>query len=457
MAQKPRKYDYDLIIIGSGAGGGVAAHIATRKGKHVAIVEGESLGGECPNFGCVPTKALLKAAEVYRTAKEGKQYGLTYKDLGFDYKKIKSWKDLTVKHTGTSEGEGAFSAEGIAVIKGYGRFISKHEITVNRRRYTARNFLIASGTKDFIPPIEGLDKYGYITYKKAIDLTELPKSIFVIGGGAIGCEFSYLFNSFGVKVTQAEFSPHLIGREDVEASQLLEALFERDGIRVLTGTEVIKISKRGNKKVVHYRRNGTVGTVGVDEIMLAAGKRPNLDLGLDNAGVKYSRHGIIAKDTMQTSAANIYAAGDVVGPYAFTHMASYQSRIAAHNMFSRDKIVANYHAVPRCVYTNPEIAAVGMTEHEARIQKLSIKTNAIPTSIIGRANTSNENSGFVKVITTKSGVLIGATVVAPRAGEMMQELALAIQNGLKAEDVAATIHAFPTWSEAVRIACAGIK
>ncbi len=457
MAKRHRKFDYDLIIIGSGSGGGVAAHIAIREGKHVAIVEADTIGGECPNFGCVPTKALLKAAETYRSAKEGGEYGLKVSRLGFDYKKVKSWKDLTVEHTGTSKGERAFASEGIALIKGYARFISPHEITVNRKRFTAKKFLIASGTTDFVPPIEGLRENGYITYKEAIDLEVLPESLFVIGGGAIGSEFSYLFNAFDVKVTQAEFGPHLIGREDVEASELLEALFRRDGIDVLTGTEVIKVTKRGTKKIVHYRKDGEVHKKSVDQIMLAAGKVPNIDLGLNNAGVTYNRRGIEVNDMMQTSAKHIYASGDVVGPYAFTHMASYQSRIAAHNMFKREKVIAKYHAVPRCVYTSPEVASVGMTEHEARTKKLSIKVNAVPTSIIGRANTSNERAGFVKVITTSKGVLIGATVVAPRAGEMMQELALAIQNGLKAEDVAATIHAFPTWSEAVRIACAGIK
>lgn len=457
MGRKLRKFDYDLMVIGSGAGGSVAAHIAARERKHVAIVEADKVGGECPNFGCVPTKALLKAAEVYRTAKEGEQFGLVTDKVSFDYRKIKSWKDTAVERTGTTKGANALAAEGIAVIKGYGRFISPHEITVSGKRFTARNFLISSGTKDFVPPIEGLAKHGFITYKQAIDLTELPKSMFVIGGGAIGCEFSYLFNAFDVKVTQAEFGPHLIGREDREASELLEAIFERDGIRVLTGTEVVKVTKRGTKKVVHYKKDGAIQTASVDEIMLAAGKIPNIDLGLPNAGVEYSRRGITVNDMMQTSTKHIYATGDVVGPYAFTHMASYQSRIAAHNMFKREKIAARYHAVPRCVYTSPEVAAVGMTEHEARTKKLSIKVNAVPTSIIGRANTSNERTGFVKIITTKRGVLLGATIVAPRAGEMMQELALAIQNGLKAEDVAATIHAFPTWSEAVRIACAGIK
>lgn len=457
MGKRPRHYDYDLIVIGSGAGGGVASHIAVRENKSVAVVEQEKMGGECPNFGCVPTKALLQAAEAYHTAKNAEQFGIRTTNVSLNYNAIKQWKDQTVANTGTDEGEEAFANEGITTIKGHAHFLSPHEISVKNHRYTARKFLIATGTKNFVPPIEGLKESGFMTYRQAIDLTSLPKSIFVIGGGAIGCEFAYLFNTLGSEVTQAEFMPRLLYREDAEVGELTKALFERDGINVLTGTKVVKVETDRQKKVVHYEQDGKIHQVRVDEILLAAGKVPNTDLGLENAGVEYDRKGITTNDMMQTSAKHIYATGDVTGPFAFTHMASYQSRIAAHNMFHREKVVAKYHAVPRCVYTNPEVAAVGTTEEELKAKGIKYHTNAVPTSVIGRANTSNQSAGFVKVIVSRTGVLLGASIVAPRAGEMMQELAVAIHNGLKAEDVAATIHAFPTWSEAVRIACAGIE
>ena len=459
MTQKPKIYDYDLAIVGSGAGGGVAAHIAVRKGKKVAIIEDEKIGGECPNFGCVPTKALLRAAEVYRVStEEASQFGVRNATTSFNWQAIKRWKDHAVDRTGTGKGDRAFAAEGIAVIKGRGHFISPHEVSVGGRRITARKFLIATGTKDVVPPIEGLDSAGYITYKQAISLPKLPKSLFVIGGGAIGTEFTHLFASFGVQVTQAEFAPRILSRGEPEASQLITALFERRGISVLTSTKVVKVETEHNKKRVTYvDSSDKVGTTLVDEVMLAAGKAPNLDCGLHSAGVDFTKRGIVVNDMMQTTAKHIYAAGDVVGPYAFTHMASYQSRVAAHNMFHREKTVVRYHAVPHVTFTDPEVAGVGMTEQEAKEKGLKIKVNAVPISIIGRSNTSNQQAGFVKVITTKQGVLIGGCIVAPRAGEMLHELALAVHNGLKAEDVAATIHAFPTWSEAVRIACAGLK
>jgi dihydrolipoamide dehydrogenase len=370
---------------------------------------------------------------------------------------IRKWKDLAVERTGTSKGSKAFAAEGIAVISGHAHFLSPYEVSIGHQRLTAKKFLIASGTTDIVPPIEGLKKAGFITYRKAINLTKLPRSLFVIGGGAIGTEFTHLFNRLDVEVTQAEFTPRILNREEPEASELMKALLEMRGVNVLTNTEVFKVEVDRQKKVVHYRQDGVEGSVRVDEILLAAGKKPNLDLGLENAGVVFNKRGIETNTMMQTSTKHIYAAGDVVGPYAFTHMASYQSRIAAHNMFSNEKIVTKYHAVPRVTFTDPEVASVGITEAEARDKGLKIRVNAIPTSVIGRANTSNESAGFVKVVAAKNGVLLGACIVAPRAGEMMQELALAIHMGLKARDVAATIHAFPTWSEAVRIACAGLK
>lgn len=456
MAKRSKIFDYDLIVLGSGAGGGVAAHIASRDGKQVAIVEQDTIGGECPNYGCVPTKALLHAAEHYRNVKESKDFGITITGANYNFKKVNAWKDLAVRRTGTVEGNEAFSREGITVLKGHAHFLDKHTISIHKRRYTARKFMVATGAHNFIPPIEGLKEAGYITHRGAINQPKAPKSLFVIGGGAIGCEFAFMFNSFDSNVIMAEYAPRLVFREDEEVGALLKAYFERVGISVLTATQVTKVELKKGKKVVHFKQNGRNGTATVDEILLAAGMRPNTDIGLENAGVRYDAHGIKTDDTMQTSAKHIYAAGDVVGPYGFTHMASYQSRVAVHNMFKRNKIVAKYHAVPRVIYTTPEVATVGLTEEQLKKKHISFKTNAVPIDIIGRSNTTNQDVGFVKVITSKSGVLLGASIIAPRAGEMIHELALAVNLGLKAEDVASTIHAFPTWSEAVRVATAGL-
>lgn len=459
MPRKRHVYDYDLICIGSGAGGGVAAHIASRQGKKVAIIEQEKLGGECPNYGCVPTKALLHAAELYRNAAKAKDFGIRVSALNFSYPKIKQWKDLAVERTGTDEGKEAYASEGITTIKGHAHFISEHEVSTGKRRFTARKFLIATGTSDFIPPIEGLAETGFITYRDAIDLTKPLKSVFVIGGGAIGCEFAQLFATFKSKVSIAEFAPHLLPKEDQEVGELVQAVFEQvNGMEVHTSAKVVKVEKKAGKKIVHFEQNGKSFTAKVDEILVATGKVANVDLGLENAGVKYHPRGINVDRHMQTSNPNLFAAGDVTGQYMFTHMASYQSRIAAHNMFTqkRNWVKADYHAVPRCVFVEPEAASVGLTEQEIKDKGWKYQVGATPISVIGRSNVADSDIGFVKVLANDKGVLLGASIVAPRAGESIHELTLAIQHGLKAEDVANTIHAFPTWSEAVRTACAKI-
>lgn len=459
MPRKRHVYDYDLICIGSGAGGGVAAHIAARNGKKVAIIEQEKLGGECPNYGCVPTKALLHAAELYRNAAKAKDFGIRVSALNFSYPKIKKWKDLAVQRTGTDEGKQAFASDGITVIKGHAHFISEHEISTGHRRYTAKKFLIATGTSDFIPPIEGLQEAGYMTYRDAIDLTKPLKSVFIIGGGAIGCEFAELFATFKSKVSIAEFAPHLLPKEDEEVGQLVQAVFEQiNDIDVHTSAKVTKVEKKAGKKVVHFTQNGKPYTAKVDEVMVSTGKLANVDLGLENAGVEYQPRGVKVDRYMQTTNPNIYAAGDVTGTFMFTHMASYQSRIAAHNMFVQksNRVKADYHAVPRCVFVTPEAASVGMTEDEIKQKGWKYDVGAAPISVIGRSNVTDSDIGFVKVLANKKGVLLGASIVAPRAGEMIHELTLAIQHGMKAEQIADTIHAFPTWSEAVRVACAKI-
>ncbi|HEU5187405.1 MAG TPA: NAD(P)/FAD-dependent oxidoreductase [Candidatus Saccharimonadales bacterium] len=451
------KYDYDLIVLGSGGGGSVAAHISNRLGKKVAVVEAGEMGGECPNIGCVPTKALLHAAGIYDAARHGQQFGVRGGTLGYNYPSIKAWKDLAVYRTGTWQGKQVYESEGITVISGSAHFIAPHEITVNRRHYSAENFLIATGTHNFIPPIEGLEKAGYITYKEAIDLTRPPKSLFIIGAGAIGCEFAELFSIFGTKVYVSDITPRVLMKEDQEVGELIRKHFEEDrGMAILTNTKVTKVEKEGLAKRVTFQQGSETRTVKVDELLVASGKLANVDIGLENAGVDYTPKGVLVNEFMQTSAKNIYAAGDVAGPFMFTHMAIYQSRLAANNMWHRQKVAADYRAVPRCVFLIPEVASVGLSEDECIKRDMKIKKAIAPVSIIGRANTSNVEEGFVKVITKPDGTLIGASIVSPRAGEMIHELTLAVQLALTAEEVASTIHAFPTWSEAVRVACSKI-
>lgn len=456
MARKAQKFDYDLIIIGSGAGGSVAAHQLIKAGKRVAIIEASKIGGECPNIGCVPTKALLHAAEIYELVKNSAQFGIRGAAVTYNYPSIRAWKNLAVKRTGTYLGEQMYTDEGITVVRGRAHFINPNTISVGVARFTAKNFLIATGSELVRPPIMGLEETGYITFEEAIDLNRPPRSLAIIGGGAIGCEFANLFAIFGTKVHIIDTASQLLGKEEPEVGQLLKERFENHyDMKVYTDSSVVKVSKFSTKKRLLIKSGKRETQLTVDEVLLATGKKGVVDIGLENAGVEYSRGSILVDRYMQTSAKHIYAAGDCVGPYLFTHMATYQSKLAANNILHPKKLVSSdYSAVPRCTFTNPEVASVGLTEAELKKANRAVKIALAPVSIIGRANTSNVHEGFVKVIADKkTNVLLGGSIVSPRAGEMIHELAIAVQNRLKAEAIAGTIHAYPTWSEAVRVAC----
>jgi pyruvate/2-oxoglutarate dehydrogenase complex dihydrolipoamide dehydrogenase (E3) component len=456
---KEKKYDYDLIIIGSGAGGSVGAHYAKNLGKKVLIFEKGAIGGECPNFACVPTKALLHAAHVYESAKDSRAFGINTTHTTFNYHAVKKWKDLVVTRTGAHEGHQSFEKDGIEVIQEKATFVSPHEVEAGGKTYSARKFIVGSGSEVFIPPIEGLKEAGYITYKEAVDLEKLPSSILIFGAGAVGCEFAQIFSTFGTKVTLVNRSDKILGKEDKEVRDLVQALFENRGITVLPGTGVGKVEKKGDKKVVQFLQGEKQFTDEFDEILIATGKIPLLDFGPEKAGIKIDKGRVIVNKHLQTTNPNVYAAGDVVGPYLFTHTGYYQSYIAAHNAFStkRKRKKPDYTVVPRCVFVLPEVASVGIGEEEAIEKGIKIKKGIVAMSAFGRSNTSNDFDGFVKIITDKSGVIIGGSIVAPRAGEMIHEVALAIKMEVEASELADMIHAYPTYSEAIKVACSVVE
>ena len=448
-----KHYDYDLIVFGSGSGGSVAAHYAQSIGKKVAIFEAEAVGGECPNYACVPTKAVLHASRVYETVQNAKQYGINVGEVDVNYHAVKRWKDLVVSRTGASHGKASFEKEGIHLIHQKAVFVSPHEVQSGGKIYSAAKFLIATGASNFVPPITGLEETGYISSQEAIDLEKAPGSIMIFGGGAVGCEFAQIFASFGTKVTMVIRGDRVLNKEDQEVSDLVKALFENQGIKILTDTSVIKVEKKDHKKVVHFHSKEKDSVVEFDELLIAAGKRGNLDFHPEKAGIVIEKGRLHVNRHLLTNVPHIAAAGDVVGPYLFTHTASYQSYIAGTNLFSRDKVSVDYDVVPRCVFVSPEVASVGISEQDAIEKGIPIKKGIMAIGMLGRANTANDFDGFVKVITDKKGVIIGSSIVAPRAGEMIHELALAIQCRIKAETVANMIHAYPTYSEGVKIAC----
>lgn len=453
MAKK-QKFDFDLIVIGTGAGGSAAATIAARQGKRVAVVEADTFGGDSPNWSDVPTKALLHAAQLYDEARHGARFGLRSNTLGYNYPSIRAWKDLAVKRTGAGGNRRYYENEGISAFSGRAHFISPNEITINRRHLSAEKFLIATGSKWTLPDIQGLDGIDYLTPRTILESIRPPKSLYIIGGGSIGVEIAQLMATFGTKVYLADIASRILPHEDEEVGKLIENLLKADkGVTTLTQTRTLAVEKENIAKRVTYTRGGVEQSVRVDEVLVAAGRRPEVDLGLENANVNYTPKGIDVDEYLQTTNRSVFAAGDVLGrSNSYTHTALLESRIAAHNMFAKNKIIPDYTASPRLTFIHPGVASVGLTENDCIKRDLQVKVGIAPLNIIARSNTSDFRDGFVKIITDKKHIIIGATVVAPHAGEMIHELALAVKYGITAEELADTPHAFLSWSEAVRVA-----
>lgn len=446
-------FDYDLIVIGSGAGGSAAATIAARAGKKVAIIEEDTFGGDSPNWGDVPTKALLHAARVYDEARHGSRFGLRTSTLGYNYPSIRAWKDLAVKRTGAANNRRFYESNNVSAFQGKAHFLTPHEISVNRRHYSAATFLIATGSSWVTPTIQGLADVPFWTPRTILESLRPPKSLCIIGGGEYGVEIAQLLATFGTKVFIIEQASRLLPHQDPEVGETIErVLSEQKGATVLTHTRVLSVEKEGLGKKVLITRGGVEKLIRVDEILVAAGRTPNTDLGLENASVRYSAKGVEVNEFLQTSTKHIFAAGDVLGRDGHTHSALLEGRVVAHNLFGKTKLTPDYSATPSIIFATPEIAHVGLSEDDCRKRDLAINKAVAPLSIIARSNTADFRDGFVKLITDKKGVVIGGTIVAPHAGEMIHEITLAVKHGLTAAQLAETPHAFLSWSEAVRVA-----
>ncbi len=452
MASK-NTFDYDLIVIGSGAGGSAAATIAARTGKRVAIIEADTFGGDSPNWSDIPTKALLHAAHLYDEARHGARFGLRSATLGYNYPSIRAWKELAVQRTGAGGNRRYYENQGISAFNGLAHFLSPNEISVNRRHLSAGKFLIATGSKWIIPDIQGLDKVEYLTPRTILESIRPPKSLFIIGGGGTGVEIAQLMAIFGTKVYIAEKASRLLPHQDIEVGTLMErVLHEQKGVTTLTQTRVLSVVKNGLGKRITISRGGVEKSVHVDEILIAAGRAPSVDLGLENATVKYTPKGIEVNEYLQTSAGHIFAAGDVLGRESHTHTALLESRIVANNILHKTKAAPDYTATAGVIFTYPAVAHVGLSEDDCLKRDLPINKAVAPLNSIARSNTSDFRDGFVKIITDKKGIILGSTIIAPHASEMIHELALAVKYKMTADDIAQTPHVFLSWSEAVRVA-----
>ncbi len=435
---------YDMTIIGGGSGGLTAARIAASLGANVLLIDKQELGGDCLHYGCVPSKSLIHVARIVRQAQEAMTIGLTPASLGVDMAKVSKYVQGVIGRVGEAE---KVYVENVTVKFGNVTFQSPTELLLNGEAFTSRNTLIATGSRPAVPDIEGLKEAGYYTNNDLFDLEHLPASLLVIGGGPIGVEMGQSFARLGSKVTLITRAKRILPREDADASTTLANVLTSEGIQLVTDATLLKVERNGDKKVVTVKQGHEQQTFEAEQILIALGRHPNVDeLTLEAANVTYDEKGIQVDEHLQTSAPNIYAIGDVIGGYLFTHVAAYQAGIAVRNALvpiSKKKV--DYRVVPWCTFTEPEVARVGLTREEAEKHYKDVRTEVFPFADVDRAQAENETTGFIKLILVgKKEEIVGAHIVGLRAGEMLGEMTLAIQHNMTIDDIYNTIHAYPT-------------
>jgi dihydrolipoamide dehydrogenase len=448
------KQSFDLIVIGSGAAGGSAAEMAHADGHSVAIIEKDRVGGDCPNYACVPTKALLRSAKVYALLQRADEFGLRPGTIDFDWARVMARKEWIIRHTGAATAEQHYQREGITLLKGVASFEDAHQIRVDGQVLYSHKIMIATGSKPAMLKVEGIDEAKPITNIEAVSLQQLPASLIIIGGGPVGCEFAQLFATFGVQVTVLERASTILPHEEPELSHLIQHALEQHGATIVTGVEVGRLAIASGQKHVQARVNGQMRDFMAKEILMAVGRVPQTaELGLDAVGVENDHGRVKINAYLQTTQPHIYAGGDVSGPLLFTPVAHYQGTLAGMNMFSKGPRQAHYRIVPRVTFTDPEIASVGLTEEQARQEGCKVGIGTYDLGYLGKALVESEDIGLVKVIADiQSGEILGGHIVAPAAGEMIHEIVAAMTARATVRDLAEAIHAFPTFAEGIKVA-----
>jgi len=450
------KYKFDLIVIGSGAAGSVAAFTAAASGKRVCLIEQHKFGGETIHHGTIPTKKLMETAKRLTQLKTAHRYGIRVSAVSYNYRLVQNLKEQAVEQTGVYDQFKSYKSDNITSLRGHAHFIDANTVSVGLKHLSANKFLIATGATPIIPNIPGLDSVDFVTYQQIYSLPRPPKSLFIIGGGAVAYETAQIFASLGCKVHIAETRDHLLPFEDPEVGDSAEAALQSLGVKVFTSAKIINISNKMARKIIIFEQGGQHFQANVEMVMIACGKKPYADFGLDNASIGHAANGIAVNRFLQTTVKHIFAAGEVTGAVSNTHGALQQARVAAHNMFSRKKIAMEYHAIPRVIYGCPEIAATGYTEHYLKASGKPYQTAIAPIGLVGKSIVTDYSDGFVKLLATHNGILLGASIAAPNASEMIGELNLAIHYRMRACQIAKTVHAMPTWSEAIRVAASKI-
>jgi pyruvate/2-oxoglutarate dehydrogenase complex dihydrolipoamide dehydrogenase (E3) component len=445
---------YDLVIVGAGTTGLVAARAAAATGAKVALIERHLLGGTCLNIGCVPSKAILRTSRLYAEMRHADQYGACIPaDIRVDFAAVMQRVRGVRARISRADSARRLTEAGVDVFFGQACFTRADALDVDGATLRFNKALIATGARPDTPAIPGLVEAGYLTNENAFDLTEPPRRLLVIGGGPLGCEMAQAFCRFGVQTMIVQKRPLFLPREERDAAQLLSDAFARDGIEVRLNTRAVNVRVEGVQKIVDLVSDDYHSTVAVDAILTGTGRVPNTDgLNLEAAGVHYdAAHGIHVDDFLRTSNRRIYAAGDACLPYKFNDTADASARIAVQNALFAGRQRLSALTIPWCTYTDPEIAHVGLYVRQARERNIPVKTFTIPMHDVDRAIADDEEVGFVKInVKERTDRILGATIVARHAGEMISEITLAIVAGVGLRTLARVIHAYPTQAEAIR-------
>ncbi len=450
---KNMKYEANLVVIGAGSGGLVSAYIAAAVNAKVILVERAKMGGDCLNTGCVPSKALIRAAKACYQAKKAQEFGISVGDVQVDFAQVMDRVQRVVAEVEPHDSVERYTDLGVECVLGEARILSPHEVQVGDRKITTKNIIVATGARPAVPPIEGLAVLDYLTSDNLWALRELPKRLLVVGGGPIGCELAQAFSRLGSDVTIVDMADKLLPRSDKDISERIEEQFKSENINLMLGAKLKHFS--AGSAVVDI--DGREQTVPFDKVLIAVGRQANTQgFGLQELAITLNPNGTVAVDPyMRTNVKNIFACGDVAGPYQFTHTASHQAWYASVNaLFSGiKKFKADYSTIPWVIFTDPEVAHVGASENELKEQNVDYEKVVYDLSDLDRAIADGENHGLVKVLMKRGkDKILGATIVGSHSGELITEFVTAMKNGHGLNKILGTIHSYPTWSEANKYA-----
>ncbi len=454
---------YNLVVIGGGSAGLVSAYIAAAVKAKVALIERHKMGGDCLNTGCVPSKAIIKTARIAAEIKNHRKYGIKSANCEIDFPMVMDRVKSVISKIEPHDSIERYTNLGVECITGGAEMIDSNTVKVNGRTLKAKNIVLALGASPFIPAIKGLDKIKYRTSENLWDMRELPKRFVVLGGGPIGCEMAQAFQRLGSKVTIVEMAERILPREDQDVAKFVTDRFKEEGMTVLTLAKAEEvITDQGEKKLICRMKDGRAQTVIFDDILIAVGRKANTDnIDWDKFGIKLNKDGTIAVDQyLSANGKNIYACGDVAGPYQFTHVAAHQAWYCAVNAlfspFKRFKV--DYRVIPRVTYTDPEVAQVGHNELSAKEAGIPFEVTHYGIDDLDRAIAESEDHGQVKVLTMPGkDTIIGANIVSHNAGEMIAEFVTAMKYGIGMNKILGTIHAYPSFVEANKYAAGNWK